>query len=108
MYDSPAQTGIRQIPVTLPAISGERIDVIDFGKTGNTSKTLELIVNEFGQTTPGTGWNADYEIEYDPYELDLLDDSVVWSLSDFHHKILILAQPTWLVPGQKMVRLSKE
>ena len=83
LYDSPAQTGIRQIPVTLPAISGERIDVIDFGKTGNTSKTLELIVNEFGQTTPGTGWNADYEIEYDPYELDLLDDSVVWSLSDF-------------------------
>ncbi len=83
LYDSPAQTGTRILPVTLPAISGERVDVIDFGKTGNSSKTLELIVNEFGQTSSGTGWTANYEIEYDPYEQDLLDDSVVWSLSDF-------------------------
>ena len=83
LYDSAAQTGIRQLPVTLPAISGERVDVIDFGKTGNSSKTLELIVNEFGQTSSGTGWKASYEIEYDPYEQDLLDDSVVWSLKDF-------------------------
>ena len=83
LYDSPAQTGIRQLPVTLPAISGERVDTIDFGKTGNSSKTLELVVNEFGQTGGGTGWDADYEIEYDPFEMDLLDDRVVWSLSDF-------------------------
>ena len=83
LYDSPAQTGTRKLPVTSPAGYGERVDVIDFGKTGNSSKTLELIVNEFGQTSTGTKWNASYKIEYDPYEQDLLDDSVVWSLSDF-------------------------
>lgn len=83
LYDSPAQTGTRQIPLTPPAVSGERTDVIEFGKNGNSSKTLELIVNEFGQTSGGTGWDADYDIEYDPYDQDLLDDSVVWSLQDF-------------------------
>lgn len=83
LYDSPAQTNTRRINVSLPAISGERIDEIEFGRSGNTSNTLELIVNEYGQTSSGTGWDADYEIEYDAYEQDLLDDNVVWSLSDF-------------------------
>jgi len=40
-------------------------------------------VNEFGQTGPGTGWNANYKIDYDPYTLDMLDDKTVWSLGDF-------------------------
>jgi len=83
LFDSPAQTGKRIIPVTEPRIKGERVDIIDFGKNGNAANTLELIVNEFGQTSTGTGWDAEYSIEYDPYEQELVDDSIVWSLNDF-------------------------
>ena len=50
LYDSPAQTSTRQLPVSLPAISGERTDVIEFGRNGNKSTTMQLIVNEFGQS----------------------------------------------------------
>ena len=57
-------------------------DVIPFGQNGNTSKTIDLIVNETGRSTP-TGWHMEYAIEYDPFTLDLLDDSVIWSLKDF-------------------------
>ena len=44
---------------------------------------MQLIVNEFGQTGRGTGWEASYEIEYDPIEIDLGDPQNVWSLGDF-------------------------
>lgn len=57
-------------------------DVIPFGQNGNASKTVELIVNESGRTS-FTGWHMQYSIEYDPFTLDLLDDSVTWSLGDF-------------------------
>ena len=57
-------------------------DVIPFGQNGNRSKTIDLIVNETGRST-STGWHMEYAIEYDPFTLDLLDDSVIWSLKDF-------------------------
>ena len=83
LYDSPAQTSSRQLPVSLPAISGERTDVIEFGRNGNKSTTMQLIVNEFGQTGTGTGWNASYEIEYDPIAIDLSTPDTIWALDDF-------------------------
>jgi len=83
LYDSAAQTSTRQLQVTPPAIAGERIDVIEFGRNGNKSTTMQLIVNEFGQTGSGTGWDASYEIEYDPIEIELGDPQNIWSLGDF-------------------------
>ena len=83
LYDSAAQTATRQLPVSLPAIAGERIDVIEFGRNGNKSTTMQLIVNEFGQTGSGTGWAASYEIEYDPVEIKLSDPVNIWKLNDF-------------------------
>lgn len=84
LFDSPAQVGKRTLPRTGPSQSGNRTDIFKFPLTpGNNSPTIELIVNEFGQTGPGTGWNANYKIDYDPYTLDMLDDKTVWSLGDF-------------------------
>ena len=84
LYDSPAQTANRTLPRTGPSQSGERTDVFKFPLTpGNNSSTIELIVNEFGQTGTGTAWKANYKIDYDPFTLDMLDDSTVWSLRDF-------------------------
>ena len=57
-------------------------DVIRFGDSGNQSPTLTLLVNESGQTS-STGWEMQYQIEYDPYPLDLADTSRTWSLNDF-------------------------
>ena len=84
LFDSPAQVGKRTLPRTGPSQSGNRTDIFKFPLTpGNNSPTIELIVNEFGQTGPGTGWDANYKIDYDPYTLDMLDDKTVWSLADF-------------------------
>ena len=58
-------------------------DIIPFGRDGNKSSTIELVVNESGQTASGTGWHMEYQIDYDPYTLDMLDDKTVWSLADF-------------------------
>ena len=44
---------------------------------------MELVMNESGFTFGSTGWEIAFKIEYDPLELDILDDSVVWSLKDF-------------------------
>ena len=57
-------------------------DEIRFGDTGNQSPTLTLIVNQSGKSG-GTSWNMEYNIEYDPYPLDLTDKSRTWSLNDF-------------------------
>jgi flagellin-like hook-associated protein FlgL len=84
LFDSPAQVGKRTLPRTGPSQSGNRTDIFKFPLTpGNNSPTIELIVNEFGQTGSGTGWDANYKIDYDPYTLDMLDDKTVWSLADF-------------------------
>ena len=40
-------------------------------------------MNESGFVSGFTGWEIAFKIEYDPLELDILDDSVVWSLKDF-------------------------
>jgi len=63
----------------------KNIDIIPFSQsTGNTSKTIQLIVNESGQTSPtGTGWGMEYKVEYDPYPVSLIDSSRTWSLNDF-------------------------
>ena len=58
-------------------------DEIRFGDTGNKSSTLTLIVNESGRTSTSTTWDMEYNIEYDPYPLDLADKSRTWSLNDF-------------------------
>ena len=90
LFDSPAQSTIRILPRTGPSQSGNRTDVFKFPLTpGNNSPTIELIVNEFGQTGPGTGWDANYKIDYDPYTLDMLDDKTVWSLRDFDIEDLV-------------------
>ncbi|MDA1048727.1 MAG: flagellin [Verrucomicrobia bacterium] len=57
-------------------------DVIRFGDLGNQSSTLTLLINESGQTS-NTGWEMQYQIEYDPYPLDLADKTRTWSLKDF-------------------------
>jgi flagellin-like hook-associated protein FlgL len=90
LFDSPARTVKRTLPRTGPSQSGNRTDVFKFPLTpSNNSPTIELIVNEFGQTGPGTGWNANYQIDYDPYTLDMLDDKTVWSLRDFDIEDLV-------------------
>jgi flagellin-like hook-associated protein FlgL len=84
LWDSPdpATRAARSIPPTGPG--GVHIDTFSFPLTpGNTSKTIELIVNEFGQTGGGTAWNASYEINYDPYPVSMMDSSKTWSLVDF-------------------------
>ena len=84
LYDSPTKSGKRTLPRTGPSQSGSRTDIFKFPlNPGNKNPTIELIVNEFGQTSSGTGWKSDYQIEYDPYTLDMLDDKTVWSLGDF-------------------------
>lgn len=84
LYDSPAKSGKRTLLRTGPSQSGSRTDIFKFPlNPGNNNPTIELIVNEFGQTSAGTGWKSDYQIEYDPYTLDMLDDKTVWSLGDF-------------------------
>jgi flagellin-like hook-associated protein FlgL len=84
LYDSPAKSGKRTLPRTGPSQSGSRTDIFKFPlNPSNKNPTIELIVNEFGQTSTGTGWKSDYQIEYDPYTLDMLDDKTVWSLGDF-------------------------
>ena len=84
LYDSPAKSGKRTLPRTGPSQSGSRTDIFKFPlNPSNKNPTIELIVNEFGQTSTGTGWNSDYRIEYDPYTLDMLDDKTVLSLGDF-------------------------
>jgi flagellin-like hook-associated protein FlgL len=57
-------------------------DEIRFGDNSNQSRTLNLIVNESGQTG-GTGWHNEYKIEYDPYPVSMTDSSKTWSLNDF-------------------------
>ena len=59
-------------------------DVIPFGKNGNSSKTLYLVVNESGQTSSGTGWHMEYKIDYEPEKVSLIDNNNVWSLGDFN------------------------
>ena len=70
-----------------PATTGEynkNKDIIPFGRSGNTSMTLELVMNESGFASGfGTVWSMAYEIEYDPVEIDLGDPQNVWSLGDF-------------------------
>ena len=84
LYDSPTKSGKRTLPRTGPSQSGSRTDIFKFPlNSGNKNPTIELIVNEFGQTGTGTGWKSNYQIEYDPYTLDMLDDKTVWSLGDF-------------------------
>ena len=90
LWDSPAQTTVRTLPRTGPIQFGNRTDVFKFPLTpGNNSPTIELIVNEFGQNGPNTGWDANYQIDYDPYTLDMLDDKTVWSLRDFDIEDLV-------------------
>ena len=57
-------------------------DIIPFGQGTNRSKTIDLIVNESGRTG-STGWHMEYNIEYDPFTLDLLDDNISYSLAEF-------------------------
>lgn len=57
-------------------------DVISFGQGSNRSKTIELIVNESGRSG-STGWHMEYNIEYDPFIFDLLDDHISYSYSEF-------------------------
>lgn len=85
LYDSPdvATRGKRTLGRTGPSQSGMRTDVFEFGRNGNSSPTLELIVNEFGQTSRGTAWAANYAISYDPYPVNMVDKTKVWSLADF-------------------------
>jgi len=60
-------------------------DIIPFGQGNNRSRTIDLIVNESGRTGT-TGWHMEYNIEYDPFTLDLLDDNVSYSLAEFDIK----------------------
>lgn len=60
------------------------MDVIPFGRTGNQSTTITLIMNESGSTKGSTGWDIAYKIDYDPITQNLSDDSKVWSLRDFN------------------------
>ena len=69
------------------------IDYIDFGRgvnSGNTSRTMEIIINE-GDFPVGTmtGWDMEYSIEYDPIEPDLNDPVNIWSLGDFSQQDFI-------------------
>ena len=66
-----------------PGDYDKNMDRILFGQDGNKSKKMELVMNESGFVSGTTGWEIAYKIEYDPFELDILDDSVVWSLKDF-------------------------
>jgi len=67
----------------LPGDYDKNMDIIAFGQDGNKSRQMELVMNESGFTSGPTGWEIAFKIEYDPFELDILDDSVVWSLKDF-------------------------
>lgn len=64
-----------------PARYDKNKDVIEFGRNGNTSSTIEFLVNESGQVS-GTGWHMEYRIDYDPVTVDLMDDSKVYTLSE--------------------------
>lgn len=64
-----------------PARYDKNKDVIEFGRNGNPSTSLEFLVNESGQNS-GTGWHMEYKIDYDPITIDLMDDSKVYSLSE--------------------------
>ena len=66
-----------------PGDYDKNMDIIPFGQDGNKSRQMELVMNESGFTFGSTGWEIAFKIEYDPLELDILDDSVVWSLKDF-------------------------
>lgn len=66
-----------------PGDYDKNMDIIAFGQDGNKSRQMELVMNESGFTSGTTGWEIAFKIEYDPFELDILDDSVVWSLKDF-------------------------
>ena len=66
-----------------PGDYDKNMDIIAFGQDGNKSRQMELVMNESGFTFGSTGWEIAFKIEYDPFELDILDDSVVWSLKDF-------------------------
>ena len=66
-----------------PGDYDKNMDIIPFGQDGNKSKKMELVMNESGFVSGFTGWEIAFKIEYDPMELDILDDSVVWSLKDF-------------------------
>ena len=66
-----------------PSRYNQNKDVIPFGRNGNSSNTIYLVVNESGQPVPGTGWHMEYKIDYDPEKISLIDNTNVWSLADF-------------------------
>ncbi|MDG1173354.1 MAG: hypothetical protein P8M67_03560 [Opitutales bacterium] len=64
-----------------PSRYGKNKDIIEFGRNGNRSNTIEFLVNESGQVS-GTGWHMEYRIDYDPVTINLMDDSKIYSLTE--------------------------
>lgn len=64
-----------------PSRYGKNKDIIEFGRNGNRSNTIEFLVNESGQAS-GTGWHMEYRIDYDPVTINLMDDSKIYSLTE--------------------------
>ena len=67
-------------------LSPGNIDEVFFGKgadSGNQSMQMEIIVNQGGQSSPGTQWDMEYTIEYDPIVNDLSDPATIWTLDDY-------------------------
>lgn len=64
-----------------PSRYGKNKDIIEFGRNGNRSNTIEFLINESGQVS-GTGWHMEYRIDYDPVTINLMDDSKIYSLTE--------------------------
>lgn len=56
---------------------------IPFGRNGNNSSTIDLVVNEGGRVGGQTNFDWKFKITYDPIEKQIGGDGPVYSLADF-------------------------